>query len=166
MTGEEAWIILTLVMTTIVFFMTTMMGKNELKLRIAKKMGRFKGCIVANEIRKDGKLYKSRAKIRDNMVQLGGKEGRNYPYDIKNTVVNNMDLREGTFSEVTGSQINPFETGKGRFMSGEQISKLIIDASKIGTPQGSTLLSKQSLPIIAIGIIAIIIVAMLTGAGA
>lgn len=160
---DTLWLYL---MVLVVFLMfLVIMGKNEIKLKLSKMMGGFRGRIVAKELRKDGKVYTYRAKIKNQQVKL---EDRTYDYNIKNTAINNNDLREAYFSEVAGRQINPYArkdiNEKGDTLSPDTISEMLQMATLVAFMPKPGIFNMKSLPIMGIIILIILLFAFLGSA--
>lgn len=161
---DDILIIMLVAVIGMVFFLfMAILGRGEIKLRFIKMMGGFKGRILAKEIRKDGKVYTHRPKIKNNRITLGN---RTYDYNIKHTAINKFDLREGYFSEVAGKQINPFDiktTDVG--LSSDTISEMLILATAIAMMPKPSMLNMKNIPWIMLIIGIIIVVAIVSGGG-
>jgi len=146
----------------IVLLFLVIMGKGEIRFRLMKLIGMMKGKIVANELKKDGKVYRSSAKIDGSEIKLG-KENR-YDYEIKQTAVNNMDLREGYFSEITGKQLPIFElAGNPHNIDPRDASRKYMMATAMAMMPKPSPFSSKNIPWLIIAIIALVAVLALTG---
>lgn len=153
----ELSLILSLITTTILFLVLALLGRGEMKIRFMKMMGGFRGRIVAKEVRKDGKVYTYRPRIMNNKIKLNN---RTYDYNIKHTVMNKYDLREGYFSEITGKQINPYYFKAEDYkLSSDTISEMLVMATAMAMIP-KPLLSLKNIPflMIIIGIIVAIVI--------
>lgn len=130
---EEMLMFLSMGVGMVFLAFMVLMGKTEIKIRFKKMFGLMKNRIVAKEIGKDGKIYTYTPKIENNKIVLKGhghKKERSYNYDIKNTVVNDYNIREAIFSEITAKQLNPYKfDSQGIKISADEISDMLIMAA-------------------------------------
>ena len=155
---NELMILFSLFFATIFFIITTIMGKEEIGIKLKKKFGLMRGRIIAKEIGKDGKIYTFTPKIQNNKVKC---KRRSYSYNIKHTVVNKFDMREAIFSEITGKQLNPYKLEtQGTKLSADDISDMLIMATAMAMIP-KPLFSMKNIPwlmlVIGIGIIVFIL---------
>lgn len=130
MADMSLFIFLPVMMVAVAFMvMMILMGRIEIGIRMKKKFGMLKGYIISKELKKDGKIYTKTVKIDGNTVKIGD---NTYDYDINMTVVNEYDMREGYFSEITGKQFNPFKTPLSQGLTPDQQSDMLILATALG----------------------------------
>jgi hypothetical protein len=137
------------------------MGKGEIRFRLMKLIGMMKGKIIANELKKDGKVYRSSSKIDGSEIKIG-KENR-YDYDIKQTAVNNMDLREGYFSEITGKQLPIFSEGNPHNVDPRDASRKYMMATAMAMMPKPSPFSSRNIPWLILIIGLVVVVLALTG---
>lgn len=145
----------------IVLLFLVIMGKGEIRFRLMKLIGMMKGKIIANELKKDGKVYRSSSKIDGNEIKIG-KENR-YDYDIKQTAVNNMDLREGYFSEITGKQFPIFSEGNPHNVDPRDASRKYMMATAMAMMPKPSPFSSKNIPWLILIIGLVVVVLALTG---
>jgi hypothetical protein len=147
------------IIVTIIFVFFTFLGKNEIKIKLFKMIGRFKGRIIAKEIRKDGVIYTFMPKIQNNKVKLGK---RTYNYNIKKTCINRFNIREAYFSEILGSQLNPYEEQQSGYISPEDVTDMLEMATAMGMLP-KPMFDLKNIPWLMIIIGLIVIVALASG---
>jgi hypothetical protein len=93
-------------------------------------LGLMKNHIVAKEFGKDGYMHTYIPKIENRRVKLGSK--KSYSYDIKKTFLNELGLREGYFSQISGEQVNPVDIKvRGASLTPDEISDMLTMATVI-----------------------------------
>ncbi len=148
-----------LAIETACLVMFLFLGKTEIKIRLLKKLGRMKGCIIAKELRKDGRIYTTPVKLEGSKVKLGK---RTYEYDINMTSVNEYEMREAYFSEITSKQFDPYRLEHQGSLSSDQISDLLIMSTSIAMipkPAFSLPMPKLTGGIVIIAIVVMVLLA-------